>query len=232
MDTRMLLITVAERLFAERGIDAVSLREINRAAGQANASALHYHFGSRDALIEAIVALRMQPLDERRLALLRDAGLLGSLRPAELADAMVLPLSEVVREAPPQENGWVRFLAQIYAGSYVDLAALVRRLGYDTSLRLLARHARAALPHVPRELLDQRLVVCMRQSVYALADWQRGVLERQGGARMDGFDLFEANLLDTVAAALAAPVSQRTTLRLNARAEARTLNGRGRARGS
>jgi AcrR family transcriptional regulator len=232
MDTRTLLITVAERLFAERGIDAVSLREINRAASQANASALHYHFGSRDALIEAIVALRMPPLDERRLALLRDAGPVGSLRPAALADAMVLPLSEVVREAPHDENGWVRFLAQVYAGSHVDLAGLARRLRCDTSLLLLARHARSALPHVPRELLDQRLVICMRQSVYALADWQRGVLERQGRARMNDFDLFEANLLDTVAAALAAPVSQRTSERVQVRAETRTPAAGGRARGS
>ena len=50
----MSLIETAERLFAEKGIDNVSLREINRAAGQKNVAALHYHFGTRESLLEAI----------------------------------------------------------------------------------------------------------------------------------------------------------------------------------
>ena len=45
------LLDVAERLFAERGIDNVSIREIVRASGQSNLSAAHYHFGTREALV-------------------------------------------------------------------------------------------------------------------------------------------------------------------------------------
>lgn len=54
--TQAKLINVAERLFAERGIDAVSLSEINRVADQGNNSALHYHFGSKEGLLDAIRA--------------------------------------------------------------------------------------------------------------------------------------------------------------------------------
>ena len=54
VNTRLWLIETAERLFAERGIDNVSLREINRAAGQKNVAALHYHFGTRESLLEAM----------------------------------------------------------------------------------------------------------------------------------------------------------------------------------
>lgn len=214
----MRLVLAAEQLFAERGVDAVSLREINRAAGQANASALHYHFGSREALIEAIVALRMPPVNERRLALLRaqqEARGGAPPTPAELAEALVRPLAEAAR-APLEENGWLRFLSQVYAGSAVDLHRIARRLRSDASLRLLARRAREALPQVPRALMDQRLAVAVRTTVHALADWQRGVLERQAGARADDLDLFAANLTDMVAAALAAPVSARTLGRLRA----------------
>src|SRR5580704_13510890 len=49
----------AERLFAERGIDAVSLRTINAEAGY-SVAALHYHFATRDGLIRALLA-RAQP---------------------------------------------------------------------------------------------------------------------------------------------------------------------------
>jgi len=54
-DRRQILLRTAEELFASRGIDAVSLNEINKTAGQRNTSALHYHFGSKEKLIDAII---------------------------------------------------------------------------------------------------------------------------------------------------------------------------------
>jgi len=54
-DRRQILLRTAEELFANKGIDAVSLNEINKAAGQRNTSALHYHFGNKENLIDAIV---------------------------------------------------------------------------------------------------------------------------------------------------------------------------------
>lgn len=46
----------AEQLFAEHGVDGARTRDITERAGQANSSALHYHFGSRDGLLQAILA--------------------------------------------------------------------------------------------------------------------------------------------------------------------------------
>ena len=56
---REAILNTAERLFAERGIDAVSLRTINAEAGY-SVAALHYHFGTRDGLIRALLE-RAQP---------------------------------------------------------------------------------------------------------------------------------------------------------------------------
>jgi AcrR family transcriptional regulator len=53
--TRERLLDAAQHLFARRGVDAVPIRQINELAGQRNASALHYHFGSCQALLVAIV---------------------------------------------------------------------------------------------------------------------------------------------------------------------------------
>ena len=66
--TRQQLILAAEKLFAESGIDGVSLRQINIEAGQKNSSAAHYHFGSKDALILSIYQHRMAHVNERRLS--------------------------------------------------------------------------------------------------------------------------------------------------------------------
>jgi len=55
--SRERLLHVAIRLFAEKGIDAVSLRTINAAAGSRNKSAVHYHFGSKAGIVGAIVEM-------------------------------------------------------------------------------------------------------------------------------------------------------------------------------
>ncbi len=68
--TRARLIDAAERLFADRGIDSVSLREITRASGARNSIALQYHFTYRDGLVEAIVAKHLPVIEAGRHALL------------------------------------------------------------------------------------------------------------------------------------------------------------------
>ena len=90
-DTRDQIIRAAEALFAARGIDGVSLREINRAAGQSNTGAVQYHFGDRDGLVLAIIGKHRRDTEPRRHALLdmyEDAGV-DDLR--ALASALVAP---------------------------------------------------------------------------------------------------------------------------------------------
>ena len=62
-ETRARLLRAGERLFAEHGIHQVRLREINALAGQRNSSALHYHFGSREGLVEAILSEHQNAMD-------------------------------------------------------------------------------------------------------------------------------------------------------------------------
>ncbi|MCK5792096.1 MAG: TetR/AcrR family transcriptional regulator [Ketobacter sp.] len=54
-DTREKLILVAIKMFAEQGFSGVSMRNINSAAGTRNSSAVHYHFGSKMGIIEAVM---------------------------------------------------------------------------------------------------------------------------------------------------------------------------------
>jgi AcrR family transcriptional regulator len=71
--TKTKIIETAERLFAEKGINNVSTREIAREAGQKNHSALHYHFGDKESLLDALLDYRLIPLDNRRKILLDEA---------------------------------------------------------------------------------------------------------------------------------------------------------------
>jgi AcrR family transcriptional regulator len=70
IQTKHNLILSAMGLFADQGIDAVSMRTINNAAGTKNASAVHYHFGSKLGIIEAIIHFVRKELDDSRLVAL------------------------------------------------------------------------------------------------------------------------------------------------------------------
>ncbi len=70
--TRERLLDVAERCFAERGIDGTSIREITREAG-ANVASVHYHFRDKQGLYEAVYARRMDYLRDYRVSRIQAA---------------------------------------------------------------------------------------------------------------------------------------------------------------
>ena len=65
--TQVRLLDAAERLIGARGVEGVSLRAINAEAGS-NVAAAHYHFGSKESLVRAVLARRMSVLAEERYA--------------------------------------------------------------------------------------------------------------------------------------------------------------------
>jgi AcrR family transcriptional regulator len=88
-DTRARILDAAEELFAARGIFAVATSEIVTAAGQRNASAVTYHFGSREELLRALLVERDAPIDAERARLLAVLGPEPSAR--ELLEVLVIP---------------------------------------------------------------------------------------------------------------------------------------------
>jgi AcrR family transcriptional regulator len=90
-ETRDSLLRAAERLMAQRGAYAVDLKDIREAAGQRNRSAIHYYFGDRDGLIEAIRQKHRVPINDHRNQVLDELGPDATI--AELIDAFILPLA-------------------------------------------------------------------------------------------------------------------------------------------
>ncbi|RSM75757.1 TetR family transcriptional regulator [Amycolatopsis sp. WAC 01375] len=112
--TRERLLTVAERMLLESGYDAVSVRAINSAAGM-NPAAVHYHFGSKDALIAALLEARLAPMWQRRLDEITERRRGGWVpTAAELVDLVVTPLAELA--ADPVGQLRLRLLARFVLG--------------------------------------------------------------------------------------------------------------------
>ncbi|MFA5885240.1 MAG: TetR/AcrR family transcriptional regulator [Acidimicrobiia bacterium] len=197
------LLDAAERLFAERGVDAVSVRAVNAAAG-ANVAAVHYHFGSKDALVEAVLRRRMDALGERRRAML--AALPADRPPAVRAvmEVLVLPLAELSADPDSPGRAYVRFLATLEGGG-PDTQALLGRAFAPQFGPLDATLARA-LPDLPAPVRHLRLALVGSIVVKTLADPELPAATLLADNPGDHAAVVAA-LLDAVTGALAAPVS-------------------------
>ena len=129
--TRDKLLDAATALFAERGVANVSLAEIVRAAGQRNASAIHYHFGGRDQVVEGILARHVPALRARRLELLEHARTTPSDDVRAVADALVRPVTELAQRGW-QERAYLQIGAEL-AGQLDKATPEMRRLFRETA---------------------------------------------------------------------------------------------------
>lgn len=107
------LVRAARSLFAERGIDGVSMREVGRAAKQRNSNAVQYHFGDRDALLAAVLRPHHELVAARRAALLDqlEGDETASLR--AIAGALVRPSAAMLAE--PGGREYLRIQAELIA---------------------------------------------------------------------------------------------------------------------
>lgn len=104
------LLAVAERLFAEHGIDAVSVRSITIEAG-ANIAAVHYHFGSKLDLIRALVQRRVAEVNSTRLEMLRALASAPSITARDVAEVWVRPLAQLALD--PDRRSYLGFLVAL-----------------------------------------------------------------------------------------------------------------------
>lgn len=198
--TRRKILDAAARLYAAEGVDKVSLNEIVRAAGQGNASAVHYHFGNRDGVLLALIERHTDQLAARRRELME----LARSRPRSVraaAEAIVRPVTEFA------QRGW-RERAYLQIGAELARrldqlspelqAALARPEGHEAWALMRAR-----CPRVPDELWAVRQQICVVFVGRAAADRARHL---DGGrrARVLSDEGFVDNLVDMVVGAMTA----------------------------
>lgn len=207
--TRERLMRAGEQLFALHGVDRVRVRDINQLAGQRNSSALHYHFGSRDGLVQAILDQHRGPIEEQRIALI-DAvereGRTHDLR--AIVETIVVPLaSELATESG---RNYLQILPEVVSRMGLPVGKIPDRFG-PRGIRRSLRLAHGALSELPAVLREERLAVGMEFTTYAIA---RRAHEIDVDTRFRlPEEAFIANVVDMAVGMLAAPVGRLTTER-------------------
>ena len=167
-DTRERILNAAEALFAEHGFANTSLRTITTRA-MVNLAAVNYHFGSKEALIQAVFARRLVPLNHERLerlSKLESVG--GELTVEAILEAFIGPTLKSDRDADPGEIRFIRLLGRTHAGASRALREFVHSLYADVLARFEAILSRN-LPHIPKDELHWRLHFLMGAMSYTMA---------------------------------------------------------------
>lgn len=144
------------RLFAEHGIDGVSVREIAEAAGQKNHASVAYHFGSKDELIRSLLIDGAKVINDKRNAMLDDLEASGgpaSIR--QVTDIIVESSSDLPDDlVPPTFLRFVFLMGQTHRQMFTEGLGGRWNSGYLRALDLL----RALMPDMPMAMKNQRLL--------------------------------------------------------------------------
>jgi AcrR family transcriptional regulator len=195
------LLDCAEELFADRGLDAVSLRSINAEAGL-SAAALHYHFGSKQALLEALLERRMTAPMERRRELLDELDARpGPPTAREILEVLIRPLAELLASEGDGGRRYVRLLSRLQADGGVDHRFVAERFGGGVAR--LEPLLQRALPEQAPGLVRLRLGLAIELLTRSLASWEQLAQQMRSGEF--ALDEFVEVLLDFLTGALEAP---------------------------
>jgi AcrR family transcriptional regulator len=193
ISARAQLILTAKRLFAERGIDAVSLREVIREAGVTHVTAVQYHFGDRDGLITAVLAEHRARVDTRRDAMLEEYEANGGHDLRSIAAILVRPLAQEL--SAPQGRDFLRIYAEViqrFRGEWIDTGSSIWRW---------RRHVDDFLPPGAAEL----------HARFAALIFTTVELARRAAEDPSADDrLYVSHVIDIVAAMIVAPLSEET----------------------
>jgi len=200
--TRERILATAEQLFAEGGVATTSLRTITSLA-RVNLAAVNYHFGSKEALIEAVYERRLGPLNRARVANLDALEQRGTPPTVdEVVRAFVEPIVALSSHDAKDGIVFMRLLAQTYSEAAQYFHKLFGR-EYESVIKRYRAALARALPQLPAAELDWRIQFMVGAVNHAVADTV--YLRMVGGT--GGHDLERAarELVPFISAGLRAP---------------------------
>lgn len=168
--TKEIILGAAEQLYAEKGFAGTSLRAIIKAAG-VNTAAIHYHFGSKEALIEAVIERRVEPVNRARLARLDEIEAAhpdGRLPLEAVIEAFLEPAIRLRMESRDGSEVLPRLMARVAMEAGNELRDIVTHVFARVRERFVPALCRA-LPDVPESEVLWRMHMMIGSLCFAVA---------------------------------------------------------------
>jgi AcrR family transcriptional regulator len=155
-ETRENLLDAAERLFAERGIEGASIREITTSAG-ANLASINYHFGDKAGLLREVVLRRSRRIVEGRTQMLQLVVEAAGKHPPTvrgIVDAFLSPAVQMAKDNP----NFARLIARAHYEGWFHIIGKTFEQAFHKSMDEFVNQLHRALPKLPTEELRWRMM--------------------------------------------------------------------------
>jgi len=169
-ETKIRILDAAEELFMQHGFEGASMRMLTARAG-VNLAAINYHFGSKDALIEAVFRRRLDPMNAARVAELErlEAEAQGRPLAAErIIRAFIGPSLALIGDAKCGGRNFIRLLGRTYTDPSKSIRHLIGSLYAPAMARFKAAFEKS-LPQMPPDELVWRMHFMFGTHAYTLA---------------------------------------------------------------
>ncbi|WAP59796.1 TetR/AcrR family transcriptional regulator [Streptomyces sp. S465] len=200
--TREAILATAERLFAERGVYAVSNRQVSGAAGQGNNAAVGYHFGTKADLVRAIARRHAQQVERVRERLLDEIGDSTDVR--DWVACLVRPVLQHLAELP-SPTWYARFCAQVMTDPALHEIMAEESLA-SPALRRTLDGLNRCLPDLPLEVHVERGAMARHLILHMCAERERALAEDTATPRSSWHDA-ATGLIDGIVGLWLAPVT-------------------------
>lgn len=151
IETKQKILDTAERLIGEQGYAATSLRNIISEAA-VNLAAVHYHFGSKEDLLDEVICRKASAVNAKRLALLDRFEAEAGSAPVTVEKVLAAFFDPMI-EAGSRSPQFVRLMGRIYAEGL--LPAIVAK-HFQPTLARFAQALRRSVPHLTEAELASR----------------------------------------------------------------------------
>lgn len=200
--TRELILTAAERLFAEHGVVAVSNRQVGEAAGQGNNTAVGYHFGTKTDLVRAIIRKHATEIESLRLRMLDEVGDSSDVR--DWVACLVRPnIDHLAAQGSP--TWFARFGAQVMTDPVLRPIMIDESLSSPSLVRIVDGIHRC-LPDMPDDVRAERSDMARQLLVHMIAERERALADNTPTPRASWHDT-ATGLVDALVGLWRAPVS-------------------------
>lgn len=204
-ETRTRILDAAEELFMQHGFEGTSMRQLTSRAG-VNLAAVNYHFGSKNALIEAVLRRRLDPMNVERIAELDHLESTNSVSPEAVIRAFVRPSLRMIEDGRSGGRNFIRLLGRTYTDPAKGIRALIGQM-YAPAMERYKRALQRALPQMPADELVWRMHFMFGTLAYTLA--ATDTVQLIAGCKPE--DRYDARLLEErltafLAAGLHAPL--------------------------